>query len=218
MSFHRTLLLTFMLWASPTLGMAQQALTAPPQDWWPIAQDLERRDHWGALVNLGLNWTRSEANNPLAWFVLGRAYGALARYPEAIAAYRQNLALDPSDSYAHNNLGNVYYTLGRYRDALDAYHDAVRSNPDYLLAWRNLGQMYYLLKGPAGVAQALRQLQATDPTLALAWARLATTYSMSRSARVEQQAIQVLRGLSPEQRERMFAILLAEFQPAAASR
>jgi len=203
----------FKLWlaiailTNPALPVFSQE--AAKDDWLRNAQALERHGHWQALMDLGQAWTRQESGNPLAWFVLGRAYSALGRYPDAIAAYHQNLGLDPHDSYAYNNLGNAHYTLGQHREALEAYRGAVRADPDYLLAWRNLGQTYYLLKGPAGVARALRQLQARDPALALAWGRLAATYAMTPSPHVEQQAIQILRGLTATQREHMFAILLA---------
>ena len=132
---------------------------------------------------------------------------AEAKHAEAIAAYRENLRLDPGDWYAHNNLGNVYRATQRRREALDAYRAAVRAQPDYIPAWHNLGVTFYDLKGPAGVAEALRRLHATDPGLAEAWRGLAIDYSLSRDPRVALAAIRILRRLSDAERERMFAIL-----------
>jgi len=196
------LALPLAVWANRTSASGVQTA------WLDAAQTLEKRGDWQALLDLGLRWSQSEAGNPLAWFVLGRAYGELKRYPEAIDAYRQNLRVDPQDMYARNNLGNSYHALKHYKEAMAAYHGAVNVNPDYLLAWRNLGHTFYELKGPAGVAQAIQKLQDSDPALADAWRRLAATYALSRNGRVEQEAIQVLRGLSPDQREHMFSILL----------
>ncbi|MCP5279770.1 MAG: tetratricopeptide repeat protein [Thiobacillus sp.] len=204
--FHSRFALVLMLQWIFLLPTAQARDIKSP--WLDRAQALEKQGDWPALLHLGHRWSQAEGQNPLSWFTLGRAYGELRRYPEAIEAYRQNLRVDPTDSYAYNNLGNSYHALGRHREAMAAYHDAVRAEPDYLLAWRNLGQTFYLLKGPAGVAQALRRLQASDPALAEAWRRLAATYAVTRSARVEQAAIRVLGDLAPAQRERMFAILL----------
>lgn len=204
--FHSRCALALMLQWILLLPTAQaQDITSP---WLDQAQALEKQGDWPALLHLGHRWSQAEGQNPLSWFTLGRAYGELRRYPEAIEAYRQNLRVDPTDSYAYNNLGNSYHALGRHREAMAAYHDAVRAEPSYLLAWRNLGQTFYELKGPAGVAQALQKLQGTDPVLAEAWRHLAATYTLARNGRVEQQAIQVLRKLSPMQRERMFSILL----------
>lgn len=199
--------LSACLLASALHGVAAHA--ADPA-WLPQAQALERRADWSGLLALARRLTQDEAGNALAWFVLGRAYGALGRYPEAIAAYRENLRLDPGDWYAHNNLGNAYRATQRHREAMDAYHGAVRARPDYLLAWRNLGQTFYQMKGPAGVSQALARLRASDPALAEAWRVLAVEYAVSRDEGVATKAMQVLRGLSDAERERMFAILLAQ--------
>jgi len=190
---------------SPTTAatpFGQQAL--------PQAQALEKRQDWPGLLALGHSWTQTEPGNPLAWFVLGRAHTALGQPAAAIAAYRRNLALDPADSYAANNLGNMHVGLKQHREALLAYRQAVQAQPGYLLAWRNLGQTYYHLKGPAGVAQALKQLQVEDPALAQAWGRLATTYALTPTPQGERQAEAILGSLSHRQRERMFAILLAD--------
>ncbi len=184
--------------------------TQAQPSWLGQAQALEKRGDWSGLLLWGRQWTQTEADNALAWFVLGRALGELKHYPEAIGAYRQNLRLDPTDHYAHNNLGNAYRATRRYREAMDAYHAAVRSSPDYIVAWHNLGLTYYDLKGPAGVAQALQTLNATHPSLAEAWRRLAIDYSLTRDPRVTQGAIQILRRLSDAERERMFDILLEQ--------
>lgn len=195
-------LISLLIWPLPVTALDTD------NNWLAQAQSLERQKNWPALLYLGHQWSNAERDNPLAWFVLGRAYAELKRYPEAIDAYQRNLRVDPLDRYAHNNLGNSHYALKQFPEAMAAYRAAVHADPDYLLAWRNLGQTFYELKGPAGVAQALQKLRATDPALAEAWRRLAATYALTRNGRVEQQALQVLRGLSPGQRERMFAILL----------
>ena len=189
------------------LALAPPPAAAAP-DWLAQAQALERRADWSGLLAWGQKWTEAEADNALAWFVLGRALALRGRHQEAIAAYRENLRLDPGDWYAHNNLGNVYRATQRRREALDAYRAAVRAQPDYIPAWHNLGVTFYDLKGPAGVAEALRRLHATDPGLAEAWRGLAIDYSLSRDPRVALAAIRILRRLSDAERERMFAILL----------
>ena len=202
------LLLAGPAMAQDTAGQAEPVVLRQA-DWFARATDLERRGDWQGLLDWGRRWTRSEPGSATAWFVLARAYGKLQRYPEAIAAYRLDLRIEPRDVHALNNLGNAYRDSNLLRDAMAAYREAVQIDPDYVPAWHNLGLTFYALKGVAGVAQALQQLNASDPDLAEAWRKLAIEYSLSRDQRVAQKAIGVLRGLDAEKRRRMFEILFA---------
>ena len=193
------------------LGDGRAALAARPHaDWVRQAQVLERRGDWSGLLAWGQDWAQMDAKNPLAWFVQGSALSELRRYPEAIAAYQQNVRIAPYDVFARNNLGNALRDSGRPREAMQAYRAAVEINPDYIQGWHNLGLTFYLTRGQAGVAQALQQLQATDPELADVWRKLAIDYSITRDERVAREAVRVLRGLSPAERARMFGILFAD--------
>jgi tetratricopeptide (TPR) repeat protein len=198
--------------AVETFGLdgGQAALAARPRaDWVRQAQALEKRADWTGLLAWGRAWAQAEARNPLAWFVQGRALGEMGRFPEAIAAYRQNLRLAPGDVFAHNNLGNAWRDSRRPSEAMRAYRAAVEIDPDYLPAWHNLGLTFYLTRGEAGVTQALQQLQAADPELAEVWRALAVEYSVTRDPRVAREAVRVLRGLSAARRARLFGILFA---------
>ena len=96
--------------AAQTFGLdgGQAARAARPQaEWVRQAQALEKRGDWPGLLAWGQDWARVDANNPLAWFVQGRALGELGRFVEAIAAYRKNIQIAPGDVYARNNLGNA---------------------------------------------------------------------------------------------------------------
>lgn len=192
-----------------TFGLdGQPAPKAARADWVVQARGLEQRADWPGLLALGQAWARTEADNPLAWFVQGRAWSALGRPTEAIAAYERNLRLAPDDVQARNNLGSLLRDSGRPREAMRAWRAAVEIDPGYLPAWHNLGLTFYLTRGQAGVSQALDRLRATDPALAEVWRRLAVEYSLTRDPRVADEAVRVLRGLSEPARARLFDILL----------
>lgn len=174
------------------------------------ARALEQRADWPGLLALGQAWARAEASNPLAWFVQGRAYAAMGRPADAIAAYERNLRLAPDDARARNNLGNAWRDSGRPREAMQAYRAAVEADPDYVQAWRNLGLTFYLARGQAGAARALERLRAVDPALAEVWRALAVDYAASGDPRVAERAVDALRGLDAAQRKRLFDALFAE--------
>ena len=60
---------------------------------------------------------------------------------EALAAYLQAIALDPSLVMAHNNLGNLLVKQGKIDDALDAYKRAINLEPENAIAHNNLGNL-----------------------------------------------------------------------------
>ena len=192
-----------------TFGLdGQSAPQSARADWIAQARGLEQRRDWPGLLALGQAWARAEAGNPLAWFVQGRAWSALGRPQEAIAAYQRNLILAPDDVQARNNLGNELRDSGRPREAMQAYRAALESDPGYTQAWHNLGLTFYLTRGQAGVKAALERLRATDPALAEVWHRLAVEYTLTRDPRVADEAVRVLRGLGASERARLFGILM----------
>lgn len=184
-----------------------QPAAARQADWLTHATYLERRQDWPGLLDWGRQWTQAESTNASAWFVLGLAYGKLNRSAEAITAYRQDLAIDPADIFALNNLGNLYRDNKQLREANSAYREAVQIDPNYISAWHNLSLTFLAQKGVAGVTQALQKLSVSEPGLADAWRKLIIEYSVSRDPRVAEKATNVLRGLDAEKRRRMFEIL-----------
>ena len=195
--------------SSQVTGDGSVTLAATPFDWLARAKALERQGDWPGLLDWGRRWTQDEPDNPLAWYVLGRANNELQRYPEAIAAYRENLRLDPGDVYAYTNLGNALRNSQRYPEAIQAYREALRLKPDCVRSWHNLGLTYYSLKGMPGVNRDLDRLGQVDPDLARVWQRLALEFANTGNEGVARDALKVLAGLDSARRERMFAILFA---------
>ena len=64
---------------------------------------------------------------------------------EAIAAYRDVLAVDPAHFDALNNLARLYFSLKRFAEAFMLYRDAVARHPENPVAHANFAVM--LLKG-----------------------------------------------------------------------
>ncbi len=199
--------------AAQTFGLdeGRAALAARTHaEWVRQARILERRRDWPGLLVWGRDWAAADAGSALARFVQGRALAELGRLPEAIAAYREALKIDPADVWALNNLGNALRDSGQPREAMQAYRAAVEIDSGYIAAWHNLGRMFYLAKGEAGVAQALQRLDTVDPRLSGVWRALALDYALTRDARVAQDAVRVLQGLDATERARLFRILFDE--------
>ncbi|CAB1085474.1 hypothetical protein D1AOALGA4SA_12961 [Olavius algarvensis Delta 1 endosymbiont] len=58
---------------------------------------------------------------------LGLALARLARYQEALVAFRKG----GSEARAHNNLGCIYLEQGKYKKAIDSFTKAIEISPKY---------------------------------------------------------------------------------------
>lgn len=84
---------------------------------------------------------------------LGNALGELGKLDDAVASYRNALAVNPDMAETHNNLGNVLRNLGRLEDAVSSFERAVALQPEFAEAHSNLGNLCQDL-GQAGAAVA----------------------------------------------------------------
>jgi len=67
------------------------------------------------------------------------AYARDGRLEEAVAGYRQALAVRPGSARTHNNLGIALAELGRRDEAIAHYREALRLRPDFAEVHTNLG-------------------------------------------------------------------------------
>lgn len=91
------------------------------------------------------------------------------RLEDAIAQYRQALAINSELADAHGNLGAIFAGLGRQRKAIGQYREALRIDPDHNQANNNLGVA--LLDQPGRLDEAIEHLKraiAADPQQATA--------------------------------------------------
>jgi serine protease Do len=76
------------------------------------AAALEAESNWFGVAEIGRRWTRSEPDNPTAWFVLGKAYQRLQRNDRSIEALRKAVTLDAAYAEAWYRLGLSYSRAG----------------------------------------------------------------------------------------------------------
>jgi Flp pilus assembly protein TadD len=78
-------------------------------------------------------------NNYLAYNNRGLFFDRAGRLDEAIADYKQSLAISPYYASASNNLGQALTERGRPRDGIELFRAALEANPNLLAAHNNLG-------------------------------------------------------------------------------
>lgn len=85
-------------------------------------------------------WQGAEA--AWAWNNLGLARAAAKRFPAAIEAYSQAIALDPGFAPAWSNRGNAHAALNDLLPAFEDHDKAVALDPAYVAARHNRGVDY----------------------------------------------------------------------------
>lgn len=118
-----------------------------------------------------LNLNPAAGSAARAWFLLGEAYTALQRFPEASDAYAQYVRLRPGllDDLAQTRRANALWQAGDLEGALSAYQAAQQAGADPLESTLNLGQIAAQMGDPRAALLAYEQastLAADDYTRA----------------------------------------------------
>ena len=103
--------------------------------------------------------------------------------PDAIAAYKKCLELDPEHAAAHINLGTLYYNRRDYAGAEKHYRAAIAADPRYALAYFDLGNVLDETGRLPEAARAYKQAIQLAPTYADAHYNLALAYEKMKQPR-----------------------------------
>lgn len=147
----------------------------------------------GGLLDAGLPQPPPDAGPPLGAIFesaaraaardrnrLGLRHTEEHRYPEALAAFREAHALDPTDAEITNNLGYLHLLLGNRVDAERYLRETLRQSPRRAAAIDNLAEVLAAEHAPppalteaAALLARLRLLRGNDPRIITRQARVA---------------------------------------------
>lgn len=133
-------------------------------DHFPFDRPAERiREKRERYLALGQRKLEDDPNDPQAHFEYGNQLAELGRCAEAVAAFRNGLALDPGRADMWKDLGAALHLIGRNEEAERALTIAVRTAEDMADAWRNRGVVRAALKRYAEAAADFERAIALDP-------------------------------------------------------
>jgi len=98
--------------------------------------------NWPALVDNMKIYTSNVTDDYVAFYLLGKGYQKLKKYPEAIEAYNKTIALNRDYFNAYNSLGQIYQAQDKNTDAYKMYQKAVSVDPNNYKAYYNLAISY----------------------------------------------------------------------------
>src|SRR5271157_2382624 len=97
------------------------------------------------------------------WYDLGLAYAGANRHPEAIAAFRKQLELDPNHKHANGELAMELQQTGKTDEAIAAYRKQLETTPYEKAAHKNLGLLLAQLRRDADARAELEAAAAIPP-------------------------------------------------------
>lgn len=107
----------------------------------------------------------------------GNSLFALGFYDEAIAFYKQALALNPTSAQLFFNLGQALYHLKNYPAALYAYKLAIKHKNDHYRAWMQVGKVMIDVKQYDDALEPLKRSLLIEPKNGDARILLARVYN-----------------------------------------
>ena len=112
----------------------------------------QAEEHYKALVTLAPD------QFPDAYYNYGVLLVEQGNFDEAAKAFRETLAIAPSNDAAHNNLGYLLEREGKLEEAASEYKKAIEANPSSRQAHFKLGR---ILVNQQHYAEAIEQFQQT---------------------------------------------------------
>ncbi len=122
-------------------------------------------------INIMKTATENAPNYDLGWFVLGDAYAAGKKWPEAIESYSKAISTTKMDKAAfHNQLGRAYANAGQADKAVPEFDNAAKLDPvNAAMYYYNAGAVLTNLKKLDEANVAFDKAIAADPKKADAY-------------------------------------------------
>jgi transglutaminase-like putative cysteine protease/tetratricopeptide (TPR) repeat protein len=125
-------------------------------------RDLQARNYFSA-IDLLKRATDGDGSLKGAWNELGQAYAGASDHEKAIAAFRQQLKVDPNHKSANAELSLELQLSGQNEDAVSAYRKQLAISPYEKITHRNLGLLLAQLHRDADARVELEAAAAMPP-------------------------------------------------------
>jgi len=149
-------------------------------------------------------WRATLAENPRAVVAHGNLGIALAdagRFDDAIAQYRQGLALQPDDAGLHKDIGGALAMQEHFAEAISEYREALRLKPRFPEVHSNLGLALARLGDDAAARAEYEAALRGDPDLVEAHNNLGALLQRAGDIRGAESQYRQALALKPEHAE-----------------
>ncbi|MBI3851412.1 MAG: tetratricopeptide repeat protein [Verrucomicrobia bacterium] len=164
-----------------------------------LARQMCEQGLWHELLTFAQKWHEENPNDHKALYYMGLGFSGTNQFAKAETAYREALAIDPSDVNAWNNLAGILYeNLQRPAEGIACLEQALKINPGHKLGWSNLATMVGRLgHHDKAMAYADRAI-ALDPKLVEAYLHKGTAALALGKMEALKEVCDVLATIEPE--------------------
>jgi TolB-like protein/tetratricopeptide (TPR) repeat protein/DNA-binding winged helix-turn-helix (wHTH) protein len=144
--------------------------------------------------------------HPLVVRAVGDWHFRYGRSDEAIASYRQAIALNPNDPVAHRHLGRILFRTERFEEAIEPLQQAVRLDPFSGVANVWLADAFWAIGRAEEAMFRLRRIIRDQPEFPQAHDRLATYLVQTGESGEAMRHVYHQRTLDPDSPFRWFRV------------
>jgi tetratricopeptide (TPR) repeat protein len=156
-------------------GTAEAKLEGAPADLQKAGMKALQNKDYKTAAGLFKRAVDGDAGIKDGWYELGQAYAGTADHPQAIAAFRQQIKVDPNHKRANGDLAIELQQSGNNDEAIAAYRKQLEASPYDKLIHKNLGMLLAQLRRDADARTELEAAAAIppgDPEVKLALAQV----------------------------------------------
>ncbi len=154
---------------------------------------------WPEVLALAQQWQREDPTDHRAPYYVGLGLSGMGQYVQAETAYRQALAMDPTDFTVWNDLAELlYHSMRRPADGVRCLKQALKINPQHKLGWLHLATMAGHMGSHHKVLEYADQALALDPKLVEAYLHKATAARALGKMSVIKDVCNALASIEPE--------------------
>jgi len=163
------------------------------------ARELCEKGMWSKVLAFAQKWREEDPSDHRALYYIGLGLNGLGQFPQAEAAYRHALTINPTDIKVWNNLaGLLYEKLQQPAEAVRCLERALKFYPDHKIGWSNLATMVGRMGNHRQALAYADRAIALDPKLVEAYLHKATAARALGEMDVVREICQVLASLGPE--------------------
>lgn len=164
-------------------GLRKGYLNVPIHHFSQYEEEFERQKKSEFYLSLLEKQLEQNPNDSKVWFLIGRQYYSVGRFPEAIAYLRRVIDEGTRCEMAYDNCASAHIHCGQFEEARDILERLLQINPRYAEAYTTLGICLFELGQTTRAVDILKRAIEMKPLAMKPYFNLAAMYYRQKDYR-----------------------------------